>query len=148
MRWRKGPRPGAIRAFAVIYLAAALLIFAHGLVTLEETRVALATRLPGFAVSSDTAIVVLSAQLSIAAITLFLVWFVAAPFARWLLLAMALVNAWGILSAVSRLPGADFDFAATMLARLAALVAVGCLFLPGARRWFDHSRGRYAASGG
>jgi hypothetical protein len=95
--------------------------------------------------SDDGAIVTISARLTIALIPMALVWFLASPFARWMVVVMALgrlaLNLPETLEAVRAGLPLRPVFAATQLLSLAAAAA---LFAPGARRWFGRGEANAA----
>jgi hypothetical protein len=123
MKWRKGPRPLAIRVFAAAFLAAALLRLVRGLADIEAAAVAFALAMPWFAWNRDATIVALSTEFTIALIPLAWIYLFAAPFARWLVLGLGALRLWFLDP--------------TALAGPALLVvAMASLLVPDAGRWF------------
>lgn len=122
-------RPGSITGFAVLFFAAALLTFAHGITDLAARQTALEASLPAVPWSEDAVIVWQSMWLSIALIPVAMVWLSAVRFARWMVTGMALAKLANLLAAGG---GGMIDWAAMLL----GLIAVALLFAPASSRWF------------
>ncbi|MEE4153185.1 MAG: hypothetical protein V2I27_03420 [Erythrobacter sp.] len=86
MKWQRGPRPFAIRLFALAFLAAALIRLVSGLTDLTSARQSLARIAAPLGTSDDAAIVTLSAEFTIALIPLVWIYGLANRHARWLVL--------------------------------------------------------------
>lgn len=127
-------RPGSITGLALLFFAAALLTFAHGIADLAARQTALEALLPAVPWSEDAVIVWQSMWLSIALIPVAMVWLSAVRFARWMVTAMALVK-------LATLLGAGAAGLADWAAMLLGLIAVALLFTPASNRWFAHQKG-------
>jgi len=123
MKLARGPRPLAIRVFAVAFLAAAVLRLVRGLDNLALSEAVFAAHMPWISWNRDWTIVTLSAEFTIALIPLVWIYLFAAPFARWLVLGFGALRL------------AFLDPAALIGAVLVA-VAMASLLTPGAARWF------------
>lgn len=136
MKWRKGPRPLEIYAFAAFFLAAALHAYVTGLQNLDLKQMAFAATLPAHAWSRDWTIVTLSALFSIAFIPVVWILLFSSRAAFWLVTAFTL---WGLLSAAQMI-STFYGFAGTVswqiLVEPALLsAALVCLWLPRSRMW-------------
>lgn len=130
-------RPGSITGFAVLFFAAALLTFVHGITDLAARQVALEQMLPAVAWSRDAVIVWRSMWLSIALIPVAMVWLSGVRFARWMVTVMALIKLANLLgTGAARSLASPADWAAMLL----GLMAVALLFTPASSRWFARSR--------
>lgn len=130
---RQGPRPGAIRWFAVLFLAAAGLSLADGLI---------AAGAPGLLPAmKDAAIVGASARFTIALMTTGLVWFFALRLARWMIPVFLLAKI--AMAGVEIARAQSIAFVSPLWAAAMALgvLAAILLFVPGGRRWFDRPEG-------
>lgn len=140
----RGPRPWAIRLFAVTFAVAGLLAFVDGMRDIPGQASYLQQRAPEFAIDSDTVIVLLSIRLTIALIPIGLVWFGAARFARWLVALFAiakLVNVPAALELIRRDEAISPWWAASVALSLAG---AALLFTPSAGRWFAGKGARAA----
>ena len=143
MRRVQGPRPAGVRWFAVCFLLQAVATFVHDARDLARFATVLGGQLPGLSITRDTAIVVLSARLSIAAIPVLLIWFRASRIARWLATALALGKLFAMPRALA-VAGSGAALSPWWLASVVlSLVAAGLLFTPAARGYF---RGRRHAT--
>ncbi len=129
MTRRTGPRPPAIRWFAALYLSAALVSLADAIAHLPPHSDRKAW---------DVAVIVMSAKLTIALMTIGLVWFFALRFARWLVplsvAARLAIIAYGALRV--GLPALTMLSPLFFLSTALGAAAAVALFTAGGRRWF------------
>ncbi|MFB0611952.1 hypothetical protein [Aurantiacibacter poecillastricola] len=129
-------RPPAIIAFAVLFLAQALITFAAGLWDLEGGIAHYAARYPAFDWNRDALIVLTSARLTIAFIPVALIWFFAVRFARWMCAALAVFKLVQVPGTVASWLNGGTIAASWIAATVLGIVAVAFLFTPQAARWF------------
>jgi len=129
----RGERPAAIRWFAALFLAQALVIFVAGMADLDGQLAYYASRYPDFAFDRDLMIVLTSARLSIAAIPVALVWFFASRFARAMATGLGLLKLGQLVLLVVGGTGvAVFNIGVALW----GVVAVSFLFTATSREWF------------
>lgn len=127
MKQARGPRPWAVRIFALVLVGSGLWNFAIALGPAlaeanEEYRIARVS--------------VLSAQLLIVIIPVAAVWFLASRIAKWLMATVSAVSAvWATVQAI-RLLDFGIDQVLWLLSDWARYSLVVLLFTPSARRWF------------
>jgi hypothetical protein len=129
-------RPLSIRLFVVCFLLSALIAFVDGLRDWQGLAAVMRVHLPELDWSWDAVVVLLSARLSIAAIPVTLVWFLASRFAQWLVTIMVLgklINVPEAVALVRRGSQLDPMWAASLVL---SLIAVLMLFMPASREWF------------
>ena len=132
MRWRKGPRPWPIHAFALTLLTIATLNLSAALLDLTAQQEFLRALGLGFLENRDGAIIASSAWFTIELIPIVLVWGFASRFARTFISVMAAIKALlliGDLLLFYALPG-------LMVGQGIALAAVALLYTRDADRWF------------
>ena len=151
MKFARGTRPWPIWLFAV--LSATLVTFSLSQ-QLQDPRLALARYgwlAPGYGWNEDSLIIASSAAFMINMIPILLIWTFAVSFARWLVLAMALIpapmhiaallhqisvmraNGWGEDIVTNHIIFAGLGFAIQF-----GLIAL--LFLPPSNRWFSRKQ--------
>ncbi|MWV26422.1 hypothetical protein [Aurantiacibacter rhizosphaerae] len=132
----EGPRPWPIRLFAILFLGAALLRLVAGLYDPTRMIADLLNWLPRTAITTDLAIVALSAEFTIACIPVALVWFRAVRIAR---IVVGVMAGWRLFS----FDGAPWVFGLPVhqIALGLSMVAAALLFAPDSNRWLA-SRGR------
>lgn len=133
------PRPASITAFAIIFIAAAVLSLVDGLVRLPEMLRGAQKLYPW--VSRDALIVWHSAWLTIALIPVAMVWLSAIRFARWMVSIMALLKLGGLLAGWRALPMLVKVQPLWLVALVLGLVAVALLFTPASHQWFARKGG-------
>jgi len=139
VRLAKGPRPWAVRLFALAFLAQALAIFWHDITHLAQTQAALAAGMPGIAMDRDLTIITVSARLTIALIPVALVWLVASRLARWLIVAFALGKLLMMPYNLGTTVPGDAIAPLWLGSLLLSLAGAALLLTPGAGRWFARS---------
>lgn len=132
----RGPRPAAIRGFAVLFVLEGLIAFAATLADIGEQIGYFSARFPRFAFDADTIIVLASARLTIVAIPVALVWFRASRFAQVMLTVFALLRLVRLPGALENGLGAEPLALAWLASLLCGLGAVALLYTPQAREWF------------
>ena len=140
MKVAKGPRPWPIRLFAAAFAVQALLSFWWEMTHRAGVATMLLER-GGVPLNDDGTIVVISVRLTIALIPMALVWFFASPFARWMVVVVALgrlaINLpETIETALSGGPLRPTFIAAQVL----ALCGAALLFHPSAKWWFARAK--------
>ncbi len=136
MRFARGPRPWPIRWFTLAFIAQAALAFVHQMGRLCDMQAMFVAAVPGWHFDRDLTIVALSARLSIAFIPVALVWFLANPWARWLVLFLMLGRLATVPGTLTAL-GPDEAVAPLWVVSLVlAVIATGLLFTRRSMRWF------------
>lgn len=131
MKLARGPRPWAVRIFALVLAGSGLWNFAIAL------GPALAEPDEGYRIALVSA---LSAQLSVVIIPVAAVWFLASRIAKWLMTAVSAVSAvWTTMQTI-RLPDFGPDQILWLLTIWTMHSLVVLLFTPSARRWFASQR--------
>jgi hypothetical protein len=143
MRLAEGPRPWPIRLFAVLFLIAGACTLASQLRNPGAVAAMLAHYSPALA-NRDGAIVAASARFTITLIPVALIWLLASPVVRWLVLIMALVRLAGLPDMVASTARSGFDPLAGV-ALAAVLAGAALLFTPSAAHWL-HRKGERDAS--
>ena len=143
MMLAKGPRPWPIRLFAVLFLIAGACTLASQLQNPGATAAMLADYSPALA-NRDGAIVAASARFTITLIPVALIWLLASPVARWLVLVMALIRLAGLPHMAASAATGRFDPLAGV-ALVAVLAGAALLFTPSAAQWL-HRKGERDAS--
>jgi hypothetical protein len=139
-RLARGPRPWPIRAFAVIVLGFGIAVYVSALRDLAGSAQDLA-RLPGgFLPDRDQTIVILSARLTIVAIPVAAIWFLASTIARWLVTIMLLASLPGTLLTIIDAAQAGTTNGHSIAGLIVGVASIALLFTRPARDWF--SRGR------
>lgn len=129
-------RPRAIRLFAILVFAEALLAYVYGMRDLDRAVSDLASRIPGLSFDHDIAIVLLSARFSIALIPIALIWFLRANFARWFVAIITLARLSSLPAMIALLKAGGSISSYWLASHVLAFFALACLFTPSARRWF------------
>ena len=131
MKLARGPRPWAVRIFALVLAGSGLWTFAVGLGPAlaepdEGNRIALVSAL--------------CARLSVVIIPVAAIWFLASRIAKWLMTAVSAVSA--VWTTVQTIRSQDFglDQMLWLLSIWAMHSLVVLLFTPSARRWFASQR--------
>lgn len=137
MRWQRGPRPLAIRLFALAFLAAALIRLVGGLVDLASARQHLAMIAAPLGASDDAAIVMLSAEFTIALIPLVWIYGLGNAHARWLVLGFGALRLGGFAATIMNGGAAG---ALKLLEPALILFALGALLSGQARGWLTTRR--------
>lgn len=130
---RSGSRPRTVKAFAVIVLALACWNLATALFDLPAQESFLRALGLGFEWNRDWTIVASSAWFTIELIPIALVWFFASRFARWLVLAMAVIKLLLLLSN----PPLLYAVPGLLIGSLITFGAIGLLFSRDAAGWFN-----------
>ena len=136
MKWRKGPRPWPINAFAAILLFWGLWGLLTGLFDLTSVQLPSQIGIPGSKLEQDAKIIFLSANFTIVLIPVVAIWGLASRIARIVVTfftlgswAIVFVEVWALLSPD---PFNPLDFAE----HLSIVVAVVLLFTKVAQPWF------------
>jgi len=95
MKWRRGPRPWAVRVFALAFLAAAAFRLVEGLINLETSAWRLADWMGSLVQSQDAVIVGLFIEFTIALIPIIWIYGIGSRVARWFVLAFGLYKLLG-----------------------------------------------------
>ena len=136
MKLADGRRPWPIRLFAAAFVAQALISF-WGDITHRGALADMLLERGGLLVSDDGAIVVSSVRLTVALIPVALVWFFASPFARWMVLVMALGKlALNSPETIAVVLAGIWPKPTFLVSHGLALLGAAFLFTPGARSWF------------
>ena len=140
MKWRKGPRPWTIHAFAAIFLATGFIDLIRGLSSVGNYNFAGFNPFTGERLSDDAVIVMVSAGFTIVCIPVVAIWLFGNNIARWI---VTLFTLWGVVSFGMHL---DERYVAVLLEhsgavwslipKIATWVGVLMLFLPASRSWF------------
>ena len=136
MRLARGPRPWAIRLFALLFVGQAIGSFWQNLTHLAATQAMIALIAPEWPHDSDAAIVYVSARLTIALIPVALVWLLASRIARWLVLALALGKLVMLPLNLSWLPAGEAPSPLWLASQFLSVLGAGLLLTPAAARWF------------
>lgn len=131
---RKGPRPLAINAFAVVLLGLATLNLTVALFDLPAQQEFLASLGMGLEWNRDWTIVTSSAWFTIELIPIALVWLFASRFARRFVLAMALLKTLLILTNLPML----YAIPGLLVGQVVSLGAVALLYERRANAWFAY----------
>jgi len=136
MRLAKGPRPWSIRAFAFLFMAQAVIVFADTFVEPGWLLERLSANFPGFTFDQDAIIVLASARLTIFAIPVALVWWRASRMARLLVTVFAAIRLYWLPGAIDFALSGGSLYNAWLLATALCVAAVALLYTEGARSWF------------
>lgn len=136
MKWRKGPRPWPINAFAAILVFWGLWGLLGGLFDLPSVDLPSQIGAPGSKLEHDAKIIFLSANFTIVLIPVVAVWGLASHVAR-IIVTFFTLPSWAILfvemwALLSPDPFNAGDFAE----HLSIVVAVVLLFTAAAKEWF------------
>ena len=142
MRLAQGPRPLAIRLFAVLLGASALAGFAHEITHLAAIEAWLAGHTPLLA-SRDAAIVAVFTRLTVALVPVALIWFLASGIARWFILFFALGKLTDAPRLLAGLEAGPAPAPLLLLALGCSLAGVALLFTPPAARWLASKGARH-----
>ena len=136
MKLANGPRPWPIRLFTAAFVMQALLSFWWEMTHRAGVAAMLLER-GGLPLDDDGTIVAISVRLTIALIPVALVWFFASPFARWMVVAMALVRlVLNLPETIENVLSGEPIRPIFIAAQALALLGAALLFTPSARRWF------------
>ncbi len=135
MKWRKGPRPWAIHAFAAIFVFWGLWELFSGLLHLPSVKLPTQFGEPGSKAESDARIIFLSANFTIVLIPVMAVWGVGSRVARIVVTCFSLVSWAAVFVQLWALLSPD-PFEAMLFAKHATIaLAVLLLFRPTADEW-------------
>ncbi len=136
MKMAQGPRPLSIKLFAATCLLAASVSLARGLIDPLETQ-GMLWSYTGMMLREELVTIALFSTFTIALIPIVWVYFLANPFARWLVVLFGVLRLWPYIINPGYVPYAlrynTFEMAAPAL----QLLAIILLFTPSAVRWFD-----------
>ena len=135
MRRARAPRPLSIRLFALGFPVQALCDFVHQMRHLEAMQAFFAHNLPDIAFDRDLTIATICARLSIALIPVALLWFFAARWVRWILLATLVARLAALPNALAALPPGTSVSLWWLGSILLATIATCLLFVRGSARW-------------
>jgi len=136
MTLRHGPRPFAVRAFAVLFLLQAAAAFWHQMSDLPATEALLAARIPQLAFDRDAAIVVTCARLTIALIPVALIWFFGSRLARILVLLFVALRLLDVPVVLDLAKNGEVLFPASLTLAIGAAML---LLSPSAAGWFQRA---------
>lgn len=137
MRVRRGVRPWPIRLACLAFLVKASFGLLYGLSDLSNAQGAYEIGYPEFEWNRDRTIVALSAEFTIALIPILWIWFLARPFARWMVTALGLWQAWGLASiAIGQIGHLHFITLDVAIPLGLIVGSIALLFTPSANRYF------------
>ena len=132
-----GTRPWSIRLACLAFLVNASFGLLHGLSDPSIAQGAYEIGYPDVEWDRDRTIVALSAEFTIALIPILWIWFLARPFARWMVTALGLWQAWGLAGLVlEQLRHLHFVTMDVAIPFALIVMSIAMLFTPAASRYF------------
>ena len=135
MKWKRGPRPWPIHAYALVALGVGLDGYIGALHDLRGWELTFEDIVPQFAWNADMAIVALSARFTIVCIPVAAIWICGARIARTLVTLFTVLLIAGFIRVLA--DGTAPVDALAIIKTLALGIACALLFTPPASRWLQ-----------